>query len=508
MAGGGTRCSRIGVVGGELALGLTVGRGLAVVAGVGATLRLPATARFGLAAVALCGAGLWWGGLRVHELDRSVLAARIGQPAGVRVVVTGAASRTPYAVRVAGGGQAFRRLVVARAGPAGATGRASASSGRGPRAPGAPGRPARARDRFRRARLARTTGDTRRAPRERSWRIVGRRGGIGGVGDRLRTAIGNALALGTTGERRSLVLGVVLGADEGIDPELRDDFKASGLYHLLAVSGQNIAFIGFGVLGLAYVAGLGRPVGHTLAIVAIVAYALAVGWQPSVARAAVAGCLGSLGWLLSRPSDRWHALAVGAVVLLAWTPRSLLEPGFQLSFAAVAAIFLSLPRLASLAGGLPRTSARRRRDRHLGGLWPRYGADPLAAVRHDSALDRAGERPRRAGDAGAAGLWARGGARRTGLSDCRGLALVARGSRGRLGRVCRPSGCVAPVRPDVVPDARPRARRRAWPPASRSGRCRATGGVGRRPPRSPWPRWRRSAGGPCIRLHPGRHRPA
>ena len=39
------------------------------------------------------------------------------------------------------------------------------------------------------------------------WRVVGRRGGIGGVADRLRTAVERALALGTTGERRPLLLG-------------------------------------------------------------------------------------------------------------------------------------------------------------------------------------------------------------------------------------------------------------------------------------------------------------
>ena len=288
-----------------------------------------------------------------HELDHSYLATRIGEPAGARVVVTGAASVSPFAVRVVGDVRRFDgvelrervllELPAGRAPPQGAVLdlRARPVAPRGPE-----------------------TGFDERGWLERrgihvvlhasgSWHVVGRRGGIGGVGDRLRTEIGNALSLGTTGERRALVVGVVLGADEGIDPELRDAFKASGLYHLLAVSGQNIVLIGFGVLGLAYVLGLGRAVGHTLAIIAILGYALAVGWQPSVVRAAVAGCLASLAWLLSRPSDRWHTMAMGAVVLLAWTPRSLLEPGFQLSFAAVAAIFLTMPRLRRLQEGYP-----------------------------------------------------------------------------------------------------------------------------------------------------------
>ena len=43
----------------------------------------------------------------------------------------------------------------------------------------------------------------------------------------------------------------MLGDDGALDPDLKADFKASGLYHLLAVSGQNVAFIAWGVLGLA-----------------------------------------------------------------------------------------------------------------------------------------------------------------------------------------------------------------------------------------------------------------
>lgn len=345
-----------------LALGLSTSNWLSVAwpagaaaasAGAAATLRLPSSARLVLAAVALGAAGLWWGGLRLHELDRSYLATQIGQPASTRVIVTGAASRSPFAVRAAAevrrfDGVELRERVLlelppGRAPPQGAVLELRAR-------PVAPRGPETGFDE--RGWLARR-GIHVVLHASGPWRVVGRRGGIGGVGDRLRTAIADALALGTSGERQSLVVGVVLGADEGIDPELRDAFKASGLYHLLAVSGQNIVLIGFGVLGLAYVAGLGRSVGHALAIAAILAYALAVGWQPSVVRAAVAGCLASVAWLMSRPSDRWHTMAMGAVVLLAWTPRSLLEPGFQLSFAAVAAIFLTLPRLRRAHEGYP-----------------------------------------------------------------------------------------------------------------------------------------------------------
>jgi len=63
--------------------------------------------------------------------------------------------------------------------------------------------------------------------------------------------------------------------------------------------------------------------------------------------------LASLAWIVARPRDRWHALAIGALVLLCWLPASALEPGFQLSFAAVAAIFAVLPRVSGVPDAYP-----------------------------------------------------------------------------------------------------------------------------------------------------------
>ena len=177
----------------------------------------------------------------------------------------------------------------------------------------------------------------------KDWRIVGRRGGIGGYADRVRAWLARSLAPGLTGERHAVLEGIVLGEDEGLSPGLRDAFRASGLYHLLAVSGQNVIFVAVGILGLAWVVGLPRWLGELGALAGIGSYVLAVGAQPSVIRAGIAGALGSIAWLAARHRDRWHFLLVGALVLLAWNPYTLLDAGFQLSFAAVVAIFVSLP---------------------------------------------------------------------------------------------------------------------------------------------------------------------
>jgi competence protein ComEC len=59
-----------------------------------------------------------------------------------------------------------------------------------------------------------------------------------------------------------------------------------------------------------------------------------------VIRAAIAGAAVSVAWLLGRLKDAWHVLLLAAVVLLAWNPYTVFDAGFQLSFAAVLAIFL------------------------------------------------------------------------------------------------------------------------------------------------------------------------
>lgn len=311
-------------------------------------------ARAGLLVAALVCAGWWWGSARLIALDRSVLSAEIGGAALARVEVTGPTRSGEFDRRVPVQVRRFDGRVVDE--------RAQLELPASERAPPrgavlelvvrvvAP-EPAENGSFDERAYLRRLGMHV--VLRASGYRVVGRRGGVAGLGDRLRSLLAGSIAPGLAGERAALVAGIVLGEDEGLDDELRDRFRASGLYHLLAVSGQNVAYVVAGVLLVAWLAGMPRFAAQLVAVVAILGYVLAVGWQPSVVRAGVAGVLACVAWMAARPRDRWYFLLVGAAVLLAWNPYALLDPGFQLSFAAVAAIFVIVPFFERRLEGYP-----------------------------------------------------------------------------------------------------------------------------------------------------------
>jgi competence protein ComEC len=296
--------------------------------------------------------GWWWGSARLDALDRSELLARVDTAERTELTVTAPPRRSRFELRVPAEVRRFGRfrfreavlleLPLGRSPPQGAVIETVATV----RLP----RPA--KNGFDETSWLRHHGIHVVLHADR-WRRIGRRGGLGGIADRLRAGLAHSIAPGLEGERRGMVEGVVLGDEESLPRGLRDDFRGSGLYHLLAVSGQNVVLVAAGALVLAWLLGITRWLGQIGALATIAAYVLAVGAQPSVIRAGVSGALVSLAWLAARPVDRWHFFLLGALVLLAWNPYTLLDPGFQLSFAAVAAIFLIVPPLLRMLEGYP-----------------------------------------------------------------------------------------------------------------------------------------------------------
>ena len=296
--------------------------------------------------------GWWWGSVRLDRLDRSPLASYVDTSERTVLTVTGEPRQSRFELRIPAQVRRFGRLrmhepvllelPLGRSPPQGGILEA-VTTVRSPRGP---------KNGFDERSFLRRNGIhvVLRADR---YRLVGRRGGLGGVADRLRRALAGSIAPGLRGERRGIVEGVVLGDEQSLSDTLRQRFRGSGLYHLLAVSGQNVVLVAGGALAVAWLLGLPRWLGQIGALAAIAGYVLAVGAQPSVVRAGISGALVSLAWLAARPADRWHFCLLGALVLLAWNPYTLLDPGFQLSFAAVVAIFVAVPRLLRFLEGYP-----------------------------------------------------------------------------------------------------------------------------------------------------------
>lgn len=173
-------------------------------------------------------------------------------------------------------------------------------------------------------------------------------GSPGGVMARLANDVRRTLLRGTgsfSDEHRALFAGFVLGDDRDQDPVSVDDFRAAGLTHLLAVSGQNVAF------ALALVAPVLRLLGlrgrFVAGIAVLVAFGVLTRWEPSVLRASAMAAVTLLAASMGRPASSLRVLSLAVTAILLVDPLLVGSVGFLLSCGACTGI-------AVLAGPLSR----------------------------------------------------------------------------------------------------------------------------------------------------------
>lgn len=143
--------------------------------------------------------------------------------------------------------------------------------------------------------------------------------------------------------RAALISGLLFGTRGDLPPAIQEDFRQAGIYHLLAVSGSNVAFVALPFLGMFLRLGLGRTKSALLTCPIVVFYVFLTGASASVVRAGIMAILGLLAQALGRKSDSWNSLAVAGLGIILINPLTLYDAGFQLSFAATAGI-LALAR--------------------------------------------------------------------------------------------------------------------------------------------------------------------
>jgi competence protein ComEC len=137
----------------------------------------------------------------------------------------------------------------------------------------------------------------------------------------------------------SLLVGILLGDDNGMPAALQQAYKNTGTAHIIAISGFNIAIIASLFVSL-FSRLFGPRKGAFAAVIGITAYTILVGATPSVLRAAFMGGLALLARQVGRRQNGLNSLGFTAAFMAIIDPHTLWDVSFQLSFAATLGLVL------------------------------------------------------------------------------------------------------------------------------------------------------------------------
>jgi competence protein ComEC len=170
-----------------------------------------------------------------------------------------------------------------------------------------------------------------------------------------RLALGRGLERAVPAAQAPLLKAALIGDTDDLDPALVEDFKDSGMLHILAISGQHVGIIALILLQIGSFIRLPRKAAFLLTAALLALYVPVCGGQVSVLRAALMFACGLPGVLWERPGSALNNLGWSAALTLALMPWDILSMGFQLSYAAT---FLLILYARTLAGLLARLRIR------------------------------------------------------------------------------------------------------------------------------------------------------
>ena len=182
--------------------------------------------------------------------------------------------------------------------------------------------------------------------------VVGREEGMGYHLGELRQGISARLKANMLDPRMAgLANAMFVGDRSQLDSELRADFAATGLSHILSISGMHVTlfylFLNF-ILGIMGRRLMTRHLRTGLILAALVGYMALTGFSPAVCRSVFMLSALRLSESFFLEKNSLNILALSAFVLLLIDPLLVQDLGFQLSYLAVAGLILVAPRIERL----------------------------------------------------------------------------------------------------------------------------------------------------------------
>ncbi|MEX1296785.1 MAG: ComEC/Rec2 family competence protein, partial [Candidatus Limnocylindrales bacterium] len=169
-------------------------------------------------------------------------------------------------------------------------------------------------------------------------RLLGGGGGFTAAVESLRWGLDETLSRAMSEPEAGLASGILIGLRERVSRQTADDFTVTGLTHVVAISGWNIALVAGIATAMLRATGLARRPRSLIVIAAIVSYTILAGAEASVIRAAVMGGVVIVARESGRPSGAAAALGLACWGLLLARPDMIDDIGLQLSLAATAGL--------------------------------------------------------------------------------------------------------------------------------------------------------------------------
>ena len=144
-------------------------------------------------------------------------------------------------------------------------------------------------------------------------------------------------------EDAAAIFAMLFGGYQGLKPELLESFTATGIVHILSVSGSHISLLAAVMAWLGSILRLPKVARVVLVISVIAIYSMLAGLVPPVIRSALMGGLAFLALALDREKDARRLLILTGLFMLAISPLLLFHISFQLSFAATAGLLYVAP---------------------------------------------------------------------------------------------------------------------------------------------------------------------
>ena len=164
----------------------------------------------------------------------------------------------------------------------------------------------------------------------------------------LRWALTQRIVASLGPETGGLAAAMTTGHEAFIPKEQVDNLRAAGLAHIISISGLHMAIVGGFAFGLArlLIAAWpwlalrvhGKKAAALVGLAAVLGYLVLSGAPPPAERAAITASVAFAAVLVDRQAISLHALALAAMAVLLLQPEAVTEPGFQMSFAATAAL--------------------------------------------------------------------------------------------------------------------------------------------------------------------------